>query len=152
MAWWSRPLLDRLFEKFTVGDECWIWHAGVGSDGYGQIFTEYRDGKRKSAKGHRLVYEMLVGPIPEGMELDHLCRNRRCVNPDHLEPVTHAENVRRGDAGLHHAIKTHCLNGHPYDESNTYVRKDRVNRRECRICRAASARRSNKEKSLGLVR
>lgn len=124
---WRRRLLSHL----TVGDECWLWTAGLSSDGYAQI---RKDGAKRVA--HRLLYEWLVGPIPEGLELDHLCRVTRCLRPDHLEPVTHAENVRRGRAGSNTRGKTHCPADHPYDEANTYIDPD--GRRRCRSCRLAS--------------
>jgi hypothetical protein len=141
MASWT-DVLDRLDSKFTVGDDCWEWTAGRDKNGYGQ----FRSDDGVTTKAHRLLWELLVGSIPEGLELDHLCRNPSCVNPAHLEPVTHAENVARGQAGAHHARKTHCPRGHEYSETNTYVRPDRLNRRECIICRSDAARRyHNKE-------
>lgn len=91
------PMLSRLWPKVRKADGCWEWLATRTSNGYGQFWAG-----RYSATGqplldsaHRVVYEALVGPIPAGLELDHLCRNAGCVNPAHLEPVTHAENVRR---------------------------------------------------------
>jgi hypothetical protein len=83
---------------------------------------------------HRVAYELLVGPIPEGLELDHLCRNTRCVNPEHLEPVTGRENLMRAVSSwaAKNAAKTHCPQGHPYDEENTKVKRD--GGRACRAC------------------
>jgi hypothetical protein len=95
--------------------------------GYGVLSTV--DGNRYA---HRLAYELLVGPIPEGLHIDHLCRRPECVNPAHLEPVTNVENIRRGNAGLFQASKTHCKQGHPYDEKNTLIR--RSGGRACREC------------------
>lgn len=89
----TTPVIDRIADKFTVGDGCWEWTASRTLDGYGQIHI---GPDRQMGYGHRVVYEMLVGPIPEGLQLDHLCRNRGCTRPDHLEPVTQAENLRRG--------------------------------------------------------
>jgi hypothetical protein len=101
---------------------CWEWQGYLDRDGYGH------DGK---GGAHRSAYVAKFGPVPPGMQLDHLCRNRRCVNPDHLEPVTHRENQRRGI----HGMKTVCKNGHPYDEANTYYRPPAANgQRDCRKC------------------
>jgi hypothetical protein len=88
------PIEDRLASKYVVEDSgCWRWTGSVGSSGYGHIVVN-RHGKC----AHRAVYEVAVGPIPDGLELDHLCVNRSCVNPDHLEPVTRSENLRRARA------------------------------------------------------
>ncbi len=77
----------------------------------------------RSYKAHRVIYEWIKGSIPEGLELDHLCRDRSCVNPWHLEPVTHLENIRRGLGGQNSRAKIHCPQGHPYDEENTWHKK-----------------------------
>lgn len=110
---------------------CWIWTAYVHPSGYGRFSWE---GAKQYA--HRVVFTELRGPIPDGQDLDHLCRVRSCVNPDHLEAVTRSENVRRG-VGWHkianiNAVKDACKNGHPYDESNTYTTKQGW--RSCREC------------------
>jgi hypothetical protein len=84
-------------------------------------------------KSHRIAYQLLVGPIPDGLVLDHLCRNRACCNPRHIEPVSQRENLMRGETVCaSHAIKTHCINGHAFDEANTYI--DREGKRKCREC------------------
>jgi hypothetical protein len=116
---------------------CWIWTASTDGRGYGHC----SDGHGKTVHAYRLAYETLVGPVPEGLELDHVrargCVGRACVNPAHLEPVTHQENVRRGDGWSgRHARATHCPAGHPYDEANTYV--DPRGKRQCRQCQRAS--------------
>lgn len=108
---------------------CLIW-MGSKVGGYGQLWA---DGKLQLA--HRLAYEHFIGPIPEGLELDHLCREHACVNWQHVEPVTHSENMRRSPivGGQYQRATTHCPQGHPYDEENTYSRPD--GGRGCRICR-----------------
>jgi len=123
-------LPDRLREKFVFDPNgCWVWPKSLRR-GYGQYWL---NGQARSA--HRTVYELLIGPIREGLQLDHLCRVRNCVNPDHLEQVTNAENARRGNTGIHCRDKTECPRGHSYDEANTYVNPS--GSRECRACRRA---------------
>ena len=121
---------------------CWLWTSTMIPDGYGSFRIGSRvDGTRRRVLAHRFAYELLVGPIPEGLTLDHLCRVRRCVNPVHLEPVTGRVNTLRGENPLaKNARKTHCPQGHPYDLLNTYT--DPAGRRHCRTCKhAANARR-----------
>lgn len=112
-------------------DACWNWTGSKNVSGYGKFWTD--DGR--TVRPHRWAYEHAVGPVPEGLQLDHLCRNRGCVRPDHLEAVTGKINSSRGENGR----KTHCLRGHPYDEENTYVIKPSPSLphggRGCRACR-----------------
>lgn len=111
---------------------CWV-SSMVSPLGYARVGLP--DGR--SILGHRLVYEALVGPIPVDKELDHLCRNTACVNPAHLEPVTHRENCRRGEK----AQRTHCIHGHEFTAENTYIRPE--GRRMCRECQNRRTRESN---------
>ena len=120
-------------------DACWPWLANVTWDGYGLFYLGRDvDGRDHNIRPHRFAYQVVVGPIPAGLELDHLCKNTVCVNPAHLEPVTGAENKRRGDSfsGLN-ARKTECLRGHPFIAAN--VRINANGRRVCRTCQSRKA-------------
>lgn len=110
---------------------CWIWTAYTMTNGYGLFGLT----KSKMSLAHRFAYQDLVGPIPEGLVIDHLCRVRNCVNPAHMEVVTQIENVRRGNAGKNHSEKTHCPQGHEYTPENTYETPSRKGGRLCRRCR-----------------
>lgn len=124
------PVLDRILARLLIGDGCWLWPGSTAS-GYGHL---------RGTLVHRAVYEGLRGPIPEGMQLDHLCRVRLCCNPSHLEPVTNRENILRGvGVSAENARKTHCRLGHPFDASNTWT--DKRGGRHCRECGRASHRR-----------
>jgi hypothetical protein len=130
-----RLLIDRLRAKLVTVDDCWEF-AGCRIDGgYGRI----RDDDGRLMLAHVAMYEAIVGPVPGGLELDHLCRNPPCCRPDHLEPVTHAENVRRGESLTNtNAAKEACPKGHPYDWVDGGARRCR----QCRNERKRSARRA----------
>lgn len=114
---------------------CWLWTGYQHPTGYGRLFTGWRLGRKPTTvTAHRLVYELVKGPVPEGLCLDHLCRVRCCVNPDHLEPVTQAENNSRGvSLSALNARKMHCKRGHEFSPENTYIKADGA--RECLACR-----------------
>lgn len=136
---------DRFWSKVDLSGDCWLWTASLGSTGYGQFNVE-----RKAKKAHRVAYELTHGPIPEGLVIDHLCFEPRCVNPFHLEPVTNAENLRRAEAagrmavnGARNRAKTHCPRNHPYSGPNLLVvttPDGRTRRRRCRECENAARR------------
>ena len=137
-----RPAFDRFSEKIAAGENCCIvWTGGLNGAGYAQFYVG-RTSLAETGKsyGHRWAYEYFIGPIPAGMHLDHLCRNRRCVNPYHLEPVTVRENLLRGEGpSAVHAVKTHCPAGHAYAGENLYVHP-RKGYRVCRACGRDRAR------------
>lgn len=130
----------RLIDRTDVNEHgCWVSSLGIGTQGYSQVSIGKRreNGNYILVNAHVLAYEALVGPIPEGCELDHLCRNRACWKPSHLEPVSHGENVRRGAGAAFQRDKTHCPRGHEYSVENTFMRPQRSgggNSRECRQC------------------
>lgn len=137
---YHRRLEERFWSKVDKTDSCWEWR-GYLTKGYAnfRVAPQSRPDLQQKALAHRVAYELLVGHIPDGMQLDHLCRNRRCVNPEHLEPVTQQENIRRGEVGLNMSSKTHCPSGHEYVEINTYI--DKAGARVCRACKRDHARR-----------
>lgn len=141
---------ERLLAKVRVAESgCWEWTAShVGSTGYGKIVNM----NKTLMPAHRASYQLFVGPIPDGLEIDHLCRNPSCVNPEHLEPVTGRENKIRA---MPYRVtgnekKTHCPQGHPYDEENTrlYTAPTGYTGRNCRACsRARDVRREQAAKA-----
>lgn len=153
MSWpAARPVADRFFEKVDRSGACWLWVAARDSSGYGRFGI---NGVMHLA--HRVSYVLLVGLIPDGLDLDHTCHNddptcpggktclhRRCVNPAHLEPVTNALNASRGRGGSNMRAKTHCPQGHPYDAANTKVVPSRPNARYCRECHRNNSRERHK--------
>jgi hypothetical protein len=118
---------QRFWAKVAKTEGCWLWTGAITKrTGYGAFGMQLGNVNRwHNVLPHRFAYELLVGPVPEGLELDHLCFVRRCVRPEHLEPVTAAENHRRALAR-----KTHCPKGHPYDTS--------TDKRECITCKRQS--------------
>lgn len=133
---YSSDVLGRLSAAITTNDQgCWLWTKSRTEDGYGQISV-----KRMMIRCHQVAYHLYVGPVPAGLQLDHLCRNRACCNPWHLEPVTPGINSRRGLRSRWKSTITRCPQDHPYDEINTYVHPV-TGHRTCRRCRADRQRR-----------
>lgn len=131
----AAPIEARFWRLVDKTDSCWNWTANKWK-GYGQFGVQVEPGKWKQRKAHRVAYELCVGPIPDGLQLDHLCRNPSCVNPAHLEPVTNRENGLRGvSVAARNAAKTHCVNGHEFTAENTMYQVVNGNKqRECRSC------------------
>lgn len=131
--WYEEASPHRMWSRVEHSGDCWLW-TGATANGYGRI----RIGGR-SVSTHRAAYELLIGPIPDGLQIDHLCRNKLCCNPAHLEPVTVRENLLRGDTfNARNAAKTVCHLGHPLSGDNLYIA---VGRRHCRTCRREASRR-----------
>lgn len=138
--------IERFTEKYIVTScGCWIWIASIGSHGYGQLGLN-----DKIVTAHTFSYNNFIGLIPDGLELDHLCRNRSCVCPWHLETVPHKINMKRGinlfGNNIHNKSKTYCPQGHPYNADNTYIGDH--NDRQCRICRANADKRYKAKRRL----
>lgn len=124
------PIERRILALYEPTDsvECWPWLGAINNNGYGIIWGG-KDNPRK-LRAHRVMYELHVGPIPEGYDIDHLCRVRHCVNPAHMEPVTRWENLHRSP--ILDFDRTHCKHGHEFTEANTYITaKGWRNCREC---------------------
>ena len=128
----AKDPLERLLARISISaNGCWEWMGAKNDQGYGNFSVSGR-----LEKAHRYLYERLVGTIPAGYEPDHLSRNHCCVNPDHLEIVTHSENVKRGLPGIKH---THCKRGHPLNEKNLYISPKGI--RRCEECNRQRMRR-----------
>jgi len=142
-----RPVKERLLEKVVAGPNgCIVWVGAKDRSGYGRINV-----KERARLAHRISYQHLVGEIPDGLELDHLCRNPSCINPNHLEPVTRKVNTDRGLCAETHrkrfAAQTHCKHGHEYTPENTY-RAPKTGKRHCKTCaRLASQKHDKRMKS-----
>lgn len=140
MSYRAKDPRPRIEAKFSRGDGCWLWHAALDRHGYGAVYFEGR-----VQRAHRAVYRMLVGPVPEGLVLDHLCRTPACVRPDHLEPVSLQVNFARGlDPTRAKKAQTHCVHGHPLSGANLIARPG--GRRGCRECANVAQRKYYKKR------
>lgn len=138
-----RPVYDRIMEKVSPepNSGCWLWMASLDGHGYGQIMLP----NNKVRRAHRELYQCVKGEVAKNLDLDHLCRNRACVNPDHLEPVTRSVNLRRGlgpqKTKEWHAKQMGCVNGHKYEAGSYFVyfhAKRNRSYRVCKICASAA--------------
>jgi len=135
----TTPIKERIAKRVRSINGCWELDGYVHKNGYTQM--NYM-GKRYMA--HRLSYTIFVGEIPEGLVIDHLCRNRACINPAHLEPVTTLENLLRQPNS--NTFKTHCKAGHEYTARNTYLKKAKLSgRKDMRVCKTCTAIRQGRE-------
>lgn len=128
----GKELLDYLRSRCVVTENgCWLWQGCISDGRYGSL--KY---KGRIRRAHCVTYELSVGPVPDNLELDHTCKVTTCINPEHLEPVTHKVNVQRGDlkhvSGKRYAAQTHCIHGHPYEPHNLYL--DKKGHKSCRTC------------------
>lgn len=144
MQFLDERLPDRFWSKATPepNSGCWLWTGAHVWNEYGVIRVD-----RKAVYAHRYSYETLVGKVGDGLQLDHHCRTRSCVNPQHLEPVTQRENLRRGDRGMEWGTETHCRYGHEYTVDNAAPRRDRKNGKTCRECNRNKARACRERKA-----
>lgn len=122
----------RFWRHVDKAGDCWMWTASTITGGYGYFHLHTKP--RTEILAHRYAYELLVGPIPDGLTIDHLCRTPGCLNPAHLEPVTMRENnARSNNVTAQHARKTHCVRGHLLSGENIATRRGY---RECLLCNA----------------
>lgn len=139
-----------MHKKIKINENgCWVWTGEITYQGYGKI---YINGKNRNA--HRYFYEQVKGKIPEGLTIDHLCRNKACVNPEHLEAVTLLENIRRSLKYKKPRVKNpNCPKGHPFDENNLYFYRNKNGRgkRLCRKCRAINQDNYRKRLAMGIT-
>lgn len=148
--------LENIWKRIQKTESCWLWGGSIDRDGYGYL----SHGDKKSARAHRVLYELEVGPIPEGLEIDHRCRVRNCVNPKHLEPVTGAENQRRrierrvqGPKATPNQLrlaKGICRAGHNMNETGrlTSVQKDGTIKTRCTLCQHETQERNRRKNGL----
>lgn len=138
----ATPILERIMPKIAKSKNCWYWTGAKDWDGYGKIRIYVAPHKYAQGSAHREMYKIFVGKIPDGYQVDHLCMNKSCVKPSHLEAVTPQINTLRAPnapASIN-ARKTHCLKGHKLTTESVYSPPKYPNKRECKICRLERTR------------
>ena len=141
-----RPIRERLlsFVEFDTAGGCWLWSGTISREGYGRFTLPNGTAQGRTTVTHRVSYEEFVGPIKPGLVVDHKCRVRCCVNPDHLQQVTQRENILSGTgASARNAMLTHCKKGHP-------LLPQKENRRSCVICNRVRMRETYRNRFRGL--
>ena len=146
------------FDSYWVPEPnsgCWLWMNYLNAAGYGQIYALRKNGTKASRAAYKVGYELYKGPVPDGLELDHKCKQRSCVNPDHLEPVTRTVNVLRSDwPSAINSRKNQCGRGHEYVGENYYIKSTKGRRRRiCRLCNrfwVSTAKRRKREQKRAL--
>lgn len=141
----GKKAIKRFMDKVLKTQHCWIWNGAHQKEGYGRFFIRTLGGKNILRGSHRVSYELFKGEIPKGYQIDHLCRNTRCVNPDHLEAVTPRVNVlRSNNITAIQSRKTHCLRDHLLDSINTHIKNGH---RKCRTCDRERVSNNRKQKA-----
>jgi len=135
-----RPAIDRLLAKAVEEDGCWLVKSGLAPNGYSQVSV----GSARKLIGHRVAYEFFISDIPPGLEIDHICLRRNCVNPWHMDPVTHAENMRRQHEALWHGRKT-CARGHQLADAGVITKQSGA--LTVRICAACYRENNRKDRA-----
>jgi hypothetical protein len=139
---WSKVKRGPVPEHRPELEACWLWMGRRDNLGYGRF-----DLDRREQLAHRISYQLMVGAIPPGWEIDHLCRVTSCVRAGHLEAVPHRVNAQRGNQGNHVRAKTHCPHGHPYDEANTYWYQEKGRSFVGRLCKECRRQRVNRDRA-----
>lgn len=148
----ARTTVESRVARLSKVDEtsgCWVWGGSKDKDGYGKVRVKFPNG-RVAYLAHRMTFMHFVGDIPDGKEVDHICKNTSCINPAHLRLLTHRENVEAGDYKTHHrnAVKTHCIHGHALTAENIRIQRHKNTvMRHCKLCAKDRSKKYNAERT-----